>query len=140
MCLKQYRIKKSFVVFILLSASLFAAEQSAFTASTEVHQWDFFPLPLPGISMGPVSLKPDAGFYWNLIDVRNHEFDYEQISIRPLILLGAKMEINFGKNFGINPMSRYNFTGIDNERISGTQREKITFDGWTHYADLRLSY
>lgn len=108
--------------------------------SYQLYQWEFFGLPLPGISMGALSFRPDVGFFWNLAAVRLKDFNYDEISIRPALNAGMGIDLQVAKNVAITSLARHTWTGIDRERIDGTHNRKITMDGWTFFAGLKAGF
>lgn len=99
-------------------------------------QWDWFKLPIPRVTLGPIGFVAEAGLFWNLIDVKIG--DYAQTSVRPGLSAGAGLQIQVHKAVSIDAMARYNWMAQDNERIEGTS-QAITMNYAAFFGGLKVS-
>lgn len=101
------------------------------------YQWDWFGLPLPGLSMGLLSVNLDIGMFWNVIDVNINEFQYSQTSIRPGVSALFGLALNLGPYFAFVFDARYNTMFEDSERLSVDTVKKISMNYPVFYAGIR---
>lgn len=95
--------------------------------------WDWFHVPL---GWGPFYVKP--GLSWVLTNVKIHELQVDESSIRPELMFETGMRLGLGSNFAITGGGRGEWTWLDTEKTSTGKDLAITGNYGSWFAGFIL--